>query len=665
MVKQEPCCTFLLLPYVGGASYHKWTANPHVHQLATIKASATEQAEGWTMQQLMGQPRTPKQDSTLYVIVNQAGYTAYLKGNKAKTLRLDLRSRMGADMTWGKRFPEHLGDPNRTGPLIHLNDFRTPSKLRKQVEAEPKQSREVEQGCEQQPQWENRFPLLHNPNQYTYTDGSAKKVGGQQVIGTGIYVAATGKEYTCNPNGKAETLTITRAELVGVQMALHLAPRDQPLYILTDSLTTVYLCETSLSNPAKAGKNKHAALLQDISDIIMARAKRGAPTYIGKVKAHEGIIGNEKADELANRAAEDNEHADVHTDISNIAHLGSYWPHVTNPETGRTSQAADLTKGIMAQLPVQRMETKGIYNKIWRDVVPYTWKRMVAFVHSTGITHSSRKNLMQLRQGTLYNAKLAKRIGRTYGRKQHAKPKPGVKAPCPLCGHEDSCGHIMGACEHEQVKGFYILRHNDAVCIVEKAIKRSTTMGDGLTWRDSGPEGAEHTQGTRIPAWILPTVQEEDRLKMRPDILFMQGAPDAYAKRTEALTDKSGITIHLIELGYGADTRYLEKRAEKQLQHRALETALRSEGWTVIVHTIIIGTGGTLFEDLQQFLRDTLKLKNCAQEKIGRKIIRLTADRALQIVKTRRWLERTGPTGKISTGTAGKYRYLPRNPPNG
>lgn len=223
----------------------------------------------------------------------------------------------------------------------------------------------------------------------------------------------------------------------------------------------------------------------------------------------------------------------------------------------------------------------------------------------------------------------------------------------------------MGSCEHKQMKGFYILRHNEAVRIVNKAMRQSTEMSDGLTWMDAGKEGAEHTQGTRLPAWILPAVQEEDRLKMRPDILFMKGAPDAYDNRTEALTDKSGITIHLIELGYGSDTRYLEKRAEKKLQHQALEAALRLEGWAVVVHTIIIGAGGTLFEDLQQFLRDTLKLKNCAQEKIGRKIIRLTADRAHQIMKTRRWLERTGPAGKENKGTAGTYRKYPRNHPNG
>jgi ribonuclease HI len=665
MAKQEPCCTFLLLPFVGRASYHKWTTNPHVHKIATLKATATEQTEGWTMQQLMAQPHTPQQASTLYAIANQAGYTEYLKNN-TKALNAELRKQLGADVEINTtRIPSNLGDPNRKSYLIHLNDFRTPSKLRKQVEAESTSPKNPEQGCARQPQWEHRFPLLHNPMQYTYTDGSAKKVNGVPVIGTGIYVAATGTGYTCNPNGKEETLTITRAELVGVQMALHVAPRDQPLYILTDSLTSVYLCETSLKNPAKAGKNKHAALLQEISDIILERARQGAPTYIGKVKAHEGIAGNEKADTLANEAAESNDTAQLTTTVDNIAHLGCYWPHTVNPDTGSSRQAADLTKGIMAQIPVKRMETKGIYNGLWRDIVPYMWQSMVAFVHSAGITHNRRKALMQYRQGTIYNAKIARRIGRPYGIKQHARPKPGVKAPCPLCGCEDSGGHIMGSCEHKQMKGLYILRHNDAVRVLDKAMHQSTTMSDGLTWMDAGKDEAEHTLGTRIPEWILPNVPREDRLKMRPDILFMQGAPDAYAERTETLEDKSGITIHLIELGYGADTRYLEKRAAKKLQHQALAAALREEGWTVVVHTIIIGTGGTLFEDLQQFLRDTLELKTCAQEKIGRKIIRITADRAYQLLQTRRWLERTGPAKTENTGIKGKGRKLPRILPNG
>jgi hypothetical protein len=160
---------------------------------------------------------------------------------------------------------------------------------------------------------------------------------------------------------------------------------------------------------------------------------------------------------------------------------------------------------------------------------------------------------------------------------------------------------------------------------------------------DAGKAEFPDSLGTRIPYWILPKVKDDIRALMRPDIMYMQGAPDVYAKRAMPLEDKTGITLHLIELGYGPDTRYEEKRAEKQQQHKDLVAALEAENWNVQVHTIIIGVGGTVFTDLQQFLRDTLKLTKQNQQKVARKIIRITVERAHQLLKTRRWLERVGP----------------------
>lgn len=194
------------------------------------------------------------------------------------------------------------------------------------------------------------------------------------------------------------------------------------------------------------------------------------------------------------------------------------------------------------------------------------------------------------------------------------------------------------------MQGLVILRHNDAVRMVAKALGMSPHLGDGLLWMDAGKAHHVGSLGTRIPAWVLPKLTDNDRNKMRPDIMFMKGAMDAWKERTEPLSDKTGITVHLIELGYGPDTRYEDKKAAKLQQHQALITALQAEKWTVIVHTLIIGVGGSVFDDLRQFLDVTLGLSTPAQTKIVRKIIRITAERAHQLLQTRRWLERTGPS---------------------
>jgi hypothetical protein len=389
---------------------------------------------------------------------------------------------------------------------------------------------------------------------------------------------------------------------------------------------------------------------------MLERAQLGTPTSISKVKAHEGVQGNEHADKLAKAAATGEEPPQLHMDIDNRAYHGQYRPQTCDPSTGRARQTSDLTKDVADRIPDRREETKGTYNNIWRNVWQHIWHALVPYIHSTEITHAARKTIYSYRLGTIYNAKIARRIKRPYWAKQHKRPQPGVIAPCPLCGQEDSGGHIMGSCEHPHLRGLVILRHNDAVRTLARALSLSTHLGDGLLCMDAGKEGTD-TLGTRIPPWILPKVKEAVRDGMRPDILFMQNAPDVYAKRTMPLEDKTGVTLHLIELGYGPDTRYEEKRAAKQLQHKALVAALTDEGWTVQVHTIIIGNGGTVFVDLQQFLRDTLKLTKQNQQKIARKIIRITVERAHQLLKTRRWLERAGPASTSGHPTGGCHKH--------
>ena len=76
--------------------------------------------------------------------------------------------------------------------------------------------------------------------------------------------------------------------------------------------------------------------------------------------------------------------------------------------------------------------------------------------------------------GRLWNKSLAFLYGVPYMKGQ------GVAQDnyCPLCGHTDSSGHILGGCGHQAMKALYIDRHNKAVERICKAIRAGELGGD-------------------------------------------------------------------------------------------------------------------------------------------------------------------------------------------
>ena len=148
-----------------------------------------------------------------------------------------------------------------------------------------------------------------------------------------------------------------------------------------------------------------------------------------------------------------------------------------------------------------------------------------------------------------------------------------------MCQEPDSAGHILGGCLHKYPKGMIIKRHNEAVWELHKTISADTQGGhftivdaglldhnasesdtdsessttpdneddeasqsDGTTeeaqkglssapstrYADSAnplntPEDLDHTLGTRIPKDMLPDIDDDIRMKLRPDILKVKG----------------------------------------------------------------------------------------------------------------------------------------------
>ena len=267
--------------------------------------------------------------------------------------------------------------------------------------------------------------------------------------------------------------------------------------------------------------------------------------------------------------------------------------------------------------------------------------------------HHKAKCCLDYLYGQLWNNKLATRYKRPLmGRRAQHAPSSGAPAPCPLCGGPDSGGHILGGCRHAQLRAMYIKRHNIAVQLLARAISRGT-RGGGYMVMDATSKNdlPDYIDSNRLPPWLFPTTapdQPNPHLQFRPDILFIPSIKLAETKHPDFyVTPANTHTVHIIEVGYGADTNHTGKQHEKAQQHQRLAEELRSAGWRVeyTPHTAIsLGFAGTIRKDLLPLLTDLGVSHHHA-----RKCCDALHDHAVSslnnIVLARRRLERGQPLG--------------------
>ena len=98
--------------------------------------------------------------------------------------------------------------------------------------------------------------------------------------------------------------------------------------------------------------------------------------------------------------------------------------------------------------------------------------------------------------------------------------------------------------------------------------------------------------------------------------------------------------VTIVEGGYCSDVSYMEKLREKQQQHAALEGALRTYGYEVVSLTYISGCTGSQYHNSNDTLRH-LGIEHAAADKLKRKIHEHTITSADNLMKSRRFLERS------------------------
>ena len=498
---------------------------------------------------------------------------------------------------------------------------------------------------------------------------------GPQLVGAAVYRAKsphpedeswfTGRSelhIRINPNGHGVNNTINRAELAAIYHALadYCRP-DEPATIFTDSQVSIQLISKMIYRPETlTGRDVciHLDLLKRIAQCILQRAAAGTATRILKVKSHTGIQGNDKADALAKEAAQQPETAHKATPAS-APFADKWWPATqAPPKDGAPPDSAPEYRAVSnlrtalkeAVRPATRQgysNTESIYSKAWAETYQPEGARpdtSNAMWTSKRVPHAALALTLKARYGLLWNMKLARRYRRPYLQTKHTTLPFSQTDACPLCRQPDSCGHILGGCQHRAMKGLYITRHDEAVRKTVKAI-RAGSLGGSFCIMDAGTmDGVLNVaaHGKRIPNFLLPDIDPDTLKRMRPDILLIEGLPAAATRRDiqTALRNQRNYTIHIVEVGYGPDTRIQDTLTRKQKQHERLKAALSEAQWKVEEHIIVLGHAATTYKSTAS----ALKALGLTHDQATRLMASLHIHATLllrTIVQARRRLERT------------------------
>jgi ribonuclease HI len=123
------------------------------------------------------------------------------------------------------------------------------------------------------------------------------------------------------PTARGMNNTITRAELVAIYAVLHNLQDRRELQILTDSAAAIQLILQTLKRPMEVRDHLHKAVLFTITDLIAKRDEENKTTFLGKVRSHIGVKGNEIADKAANYMAKNWAPSKPYITVVTIAHF--------------------------------------------------------------------------------------------------------------------------------------------------------------------------------------------------------------------------------------------------------------------------------------------------------------------------------------------------------
>jgi ribonuclease HI len=146
----------------------------------------------------------------------------------------------------------------------------------------------------------NFIDRIKGPGMEIYTDGSKDEQGN---VGVGVYVAdwKVRKQYRITKD-----VSIFTAEMIGILKALELLLDKPPIQatIFTDSLSSVQSLRGT-------GDSCRPDVEEEILHLNTRLKREGCEVTIAWIPAHIGIVGNERADKLANAGRESQNYIEV------------------------------------------------------------------------------------------------------------------------------------------------------------------------------------------------------------------------------------------------------------------------------------------------------------------------------------------------------------------
>jgi hypothetical protein len=339
--------------------------------------------------------------------------------------------------------------------------------------------------------------------------------------------------------------------------------------IFTNSQVSIQLINRILRRPGKE-TGVHKDLLLRIAKLVLDRARDGRQTSILKVKSHMGIAGNEAADKAAKVAADDPDQATLKTPARH-PFRDKWWPAHT-PSTPQVEDPPPATPRAVSNLGKQLKATVRQANKLGSSNRASYYVRAPQHMYTDRLGAHLSSNAYLGSKCTHSSKHLKARMGVLFTQARAALLGLSASTACPLCGSQDSIGHLLGHCAHRAMRPLYISRHDQAVIQLHRTLQKGADGGH-FTIIDTGKMhdilNKLAANGKRLPSWLLPEVDPDTLRKMRPDILRIKGlkAQATHEEIGEALLHKTRHKIQVIELGYCSDFNWKQKLEEKKAQH--------------------------------------------------------------------------------------------------
>ena len=463
--------------------------------------------------------------------------------------------------------------------------------------------------------------LAYDAGSIVYSDASLRTVTENErrfrKLGCGVFNPS---DPAAPDHHFAATGTVLYGELLAICHALSLRTTEQPLHILTDSRVSLLLINHILYCPGFS--HTHIQLLTEIRRRILART---APTTLGKVTAHRGVVGNERADRNAEKGthpdapdtpidlpspqasgsapcvtATGSEHplddeylslgdpANEIEDTERTPPPDPQAPHAGDPDTPTTPPprfSQDIRSTVYRWLlrhRAQQPAATDMGRKLQRLFGPTLSAVCVPasmhFLDTAARVHPyARKTTLKIRYRCVY---IQQRI-------TPADPK------CRLCGLFDGHAHLLGACKHPIVHGMICTKHNEGGQLVLKTFRqRSKFGGSCAVLANVGTTETVSSEPT-CPDWLhLPNYRK------CPDLLIIKGWTQEALD--EGLFPSPTDDVQLIFIEHKTCSDYSFAECQQQIwdkytptQHtpppippfaptRNLFTELRSVGWDVL-----------------------------------------------------------------------------------